>query len=238
MMRTIIPLLSIVLLTSIAAAETCPDCGTEMLYGNKIDYAYYTCLECKDYYADFFKEKKVGEKYDQFSQLRDGYYDLINLECPNCGEPLAAKKHGTGVKEYNWSHYVCPACENIYIGEKKRVGDEFALLFAEEVSYEEVLEKEDEMRALANEAKEQERRTQIETRKTELEEKGFTQSEISRIIEGTIRIGDSEAVVLESWGRPEDINRTTTAYGISEQWVYGLGTYVYFDNGVVTTIQN
>jgi hypothetical protein len=26
-------------------------------------------------------------------------------------------------------------------------------------------------------------------------------------------------------------------YGVHEQWVYGNGKYIYFDNGVVTTIQ-
>lgn len=44
-------------------------------------------------------------------------------------------------------------------------------------------------------------------------------------------------VVKTSWGRPNDINRTTTASNIHEQWVYYGGRYVYLDNGIVTTIQ-
>jgi hypothetical protein len=44
-------------------------------------------------------------------------------------------------------------------------------------------------------------------------------------------------MVREAWGRPEDINRTTNAYGTSEQWVYGY-SYVYFDDDICTTIQN
>jgi hypothetical protein len=39
-----------------------------------------------------------------------------------------------------------------------------------------------------------------------------------------------------SWGRPDHINRTITAHGISEQWVYG-GGYLYFNNGVLTAMQ-
>lgn len=34
-------------------------------------------------------------------------------------------------------------------------------------------------------------------------------------------IGMTEDEVLSSkWGKPKDVNRTTTAYGVSEQWVY------------------
>jgi putative ABC transport system substrate-binding protein len=39
-----------------------------------------------------------------------------------------------------------------------------------------------------------------------------------------------------SWGRPNHINRTITANGISEQWVYG-GGYLYFNNGILTAMQ-
>ena len=41
-----------------------------------------------------------------------------------------------------------------------------------------------------------------------------------------------------SWGKPEDINRTTTALSVSEQWVYGSGNLLYFKDGVLTSIQN
>lgn len=39
------------------------------------------------------------------------------------------------------------------------------------------------------------------------------------------------------WGNPKEINKTTTAYGTSEQWVYSGYRYIYFDDGVVTAIQ-
>ena len=47
----------------------------------------------------------------------------------------------------------------------------------------------------------------------------------------------AEEVRNSTWGKPEDINRTTTAYGVHEQWVYSNNRYIYFDNGIVTTIQ-
>lgn len=54
-----------------------------------------------------------------------------------------------------------------------------------------------------------------------------------------VRIGMSGASVLaSSWGRPQSVNRTTTASGTREQWVYGAGNYLYFENGVLTAVQN
>jgi hypothetical protein len=40
-----------------------------------------------------------------------------------------------------------------------------------------------------------------------------------------------------TWGLPEDINRTTNAFGVSEQWVYNNYKYIYFEDGIVTSIQ-
>ena len=54
-----------------------------------------------------------------------------------------------------------------------------------------------------------------------------------------VHIGMSkEDVLVSSWGRPEKVNTTTNAYGTHEQWVYGGRNYLYFDNGVITSIQN
>lgn len=45
-----------------------------------------------------------------------------------------------------------------------------------------------------------------------------------------------------TWGYPDKTNRTTGVYGVKEQWVYyvrpGLSKYLYFDNGILTTIQD
>ena len=40
-----------------------------------------------------------------------------------------------------------------------------------------------------------------------------------------------------SWGKPEDINKTTTSYGVNEQWCYSGYRYVYLEDGIVTSIQ-
>jgi hypothetical protein len=55
-----------------------------------------------------------------------------------------------------------------------------------------------------------------------------------------VRLGMTPAEVINasSWGRPLEIHRTITAGRTSEQWVYGLRSYLYFDSGRLTAIQN
>jgi hypothetical protein len=55
-----------------------------------------------------------------------------------------------------------------------------------------------------------------------------------------VRIGMTQDQVINgsNWGKPQKINRTTTRYGTREQWVYGDGNYLYFEDGVLTSIQN
>jgi hypothetical protein len=50
-------------------------------------------------------------------------------------------------------------------------------------------------------------------------------------------IGMSAESALQRFGQPRKINRSTTASGVREQWVYADGQYVYVENGRVTAIQ-
>lgn len=50
-------------------------------------------------------------------------------------------------------------------------------------------------------------------------------------------IGMTAEQVINIMGNPTDINRTTTANSIREQWVYRNGRYVYFEDGIVIAIQ-
>jgi hypothetical protein len=43
---------------------------------------------------------------------------------------------------------------------------------------------------------------------------------------------------IMSWGEPSSVNRTITGRIVHEQWVYGDSNYLYFTNGVLTSIQN
>jgi hypothetical protein len=53
------------------------------------------------------------------------------------------------------------------------------------------------------------------------------------------QIGMTEQEVIYSkWGLPKHVNKTTSAYGLSEQWVYDNYKYIYLENGIVTAIQD
>ena len=59
------------------------------------------------------------------------------------------------------------------------------------------------------------------------------------ITKETARIGMTTQTVLDcGWGEPDRVNRTVTATGVREQWVYDDGSYLYFDNGKLTAIQD
>jgi len=55
-----------------------------------------------------------------------------------------------------------------------------------------------------------------------------------------VMIGMNEQQVIQSWGKPDDINRSVYKWGVEEQWVYRRGDYdaqyVYFENGIVDAI--
>ncbi len=58
------------------------------------------------------------------------------------------------------------------------------------------------------------------------------------IFERKVRIGMTKAMCIDAWGKPQSINTSTGAWGVHEQWVYGLSSYLYFENGKLTSIQN
>lgn len=57
------------------------------------------------------------------------------------------------------------------------------------------------------------------------------------IIRNQVRAGWSKAMCRESWGAPKSVNVMSGAGGTTEQWVYSSSCYLYFKNGVLTTIQ-
>lgn len=58
------------------------------------------------------------------------------------------------------------------------------------------------------------------------------------IIDGRVKIGFTKKMCEEAWGEPNEINKSIGSWGVHEQWVYGLGSYLYFENGKLTSIDN
>ena len=46
----------------------------------------------------------------------------------------------------------------------------------------------------------------------------------------------AEQVEVSTWGKPDDINKTTYSWGVKEQWVYSDYRYIYLEDGIVTAI--
>lgn len=56
-----------------------------------------------------------------------------------------------------------------------------------------------------------------------------------------VGIGMTREQAIAGWGRPQDINRSTYSFGVHEQWVYGKygeRGYLYFEDGILTAMQN
>ena len=76
---------------------------------------------------------------------------------------------------------------------------------------------------------------------TYLESSNF--EELSRISSSTEQIVKpsigmtKEEVEKSTWGTPKKVNKTTYSWGTTEQWVYDNFRYVYFQNGIVSAIQ-
>lgn len=60
----------------------------------------------------------------------------------------------------------------------------------------------------------------------------------NNVANGNVVLGMNKEMCTTAWGEPLDINKTIARGFTTEQWVYGLGTYLYFSQGVLTTIQN
>jgi hypothetical protein len=60
----------------------------------------------------------------------------------------------------------------------------------------------------------------------------------SYISDGKVLLGMNKEMCIAAWGHPININRTIVRGLTSEQWVYGWGTYLYFDNGGLSAIQD
>lgn len=82
----------------------------------------------------------------------------------------------------------------------------------------------------------EEQQQKIERKNKLIKKYGKTYAEI--ILNGQVQTGMSAEMCRESWGIPDDINRSIGPWGTHEQWCYDWGGYLYMENGVLKSIQN
>ena len=86
---------------------------------------------------------------------------------------------------------------------------------------------------------EEQKRLLLEKRKHEAEMISKYGVRIGKLIlDNKVIIGMNKEICRLSWGGPYDINRTITKGKVFEQWVYSMGTYLYFENDILVAIQD
>jgi hypothetical protein len=111
-----------------------------------------------------------------------------------------------------------------------------------------MLETEFKLQELEKQRKEEERKKEEEERQKKAEQQRiiFEKESIAKwgqkmggyIADGKVLLGMNKEMCIAAWGNPINRNRTMVSGLTSEQWVYGWGTYLYFDNGKLTAIQD
>ena len=82
-------------------------------------------------------------------------------------------------------------------------------------------------------------KAKIEEEKAKKEEARRIAKEKAERKKQGVSIGMTKEEVLQSmWGKPNDINRTIGEGYENEQWCYDGYNYLYFEDGILTTIQN
>ena len=94
----------------------------------------------------------------------------------------------------------------------------------------------DQAQAEEAQAKAKERQEKEQQRIQSLVDK-YDQCNVNLARQGKVKIGWNKELCKEAWGEPRSVNKTTTTYGVHEQWVYSTSRYLYFDDGVLTAIQ-
>jgi len=90
------------------------------------------------------------------------------------------------------------------------------------------------------EIKQHEKEIRDTYRKTLVEKYGTNKAD--DILKGKLFPGITSDEAERSWGYPDDKNVTTYEFGVHEQWVYEgkdyKNRYLYFEDGILKTIQN
>jgi len=96
----------------------------------------------------------------------------------------------------------------------------------------------DEEQRKINQEKAERKRSQAITAREHRLIKKYGKSNVQKITDRKIWIGMTKEMTLESWGEPNDINRSVGSWGVHEQWIYSSGQYLYFENGKLTSWQD
>ena len=197
----------------------------------KYDYKYNPKKSYKDIYESKYFDPKEIDKNDLIKVIAVEYTFSPYLSYPK----LTLK----------FDNYPAQSLDNFSLTPSLTPFDEYQNYYLGYQTYKQNRIEEEKLEKIAQEEQyEREKLEQEEIWKREQAEKyarltkKYGKNIAKDIIEGYVRIGWTKEMCIESWGEPNEINKTTNKYSVSEQWVYGSGSYLYFDNGRLSTIQN
>jgi hypothetical protein len=194
-----------------------------LILWNSKNFSKEDCLKNAPVIAeDFFRRVKLIQIEDQEP------INTINLYL-NCIQKLRSTPEFLTINSYIDDYYIKK------IQDKNLTFNSIPIMKAMTLIEPNNVKNKDQLRKLESQytifKKKQDQESKLQLKAQEKEERKQKKSK-------GIRIGMTiQNVIDSSWGRPEKINKTITASGTSEQWVYLNGGYLYFENGLLTTIQ-
>ncbi|WP_345082222.1 hypothetical protein [Nemorincola caseinilytica] len=175
-------------------------------------------------------ERREKERQDSISRELEMKRKRFALRDPNviADEDRELASWYTGVEPYgSVERMAWEKINRIEEAEERRQLDSYVNARMEQI-YLQLMEEEKKQKAEAQAAKKK--------RKADLIAKYGTEVG-GMIASGKVAIGMSTDMCAAAWGRPADIRKITTAKKERQQWVYGKGKYLYFDNNVLAKIQ-
>ncbi len=150
------------------------------------------------------------------------------------------------VADENDSNFFIPLCrvptyskhsENKVYEPKKGYFEDWA--YMENLTFKSVdaINAEKELKELKKALEQKVKEEEAAKRKAQLTKK-YGSTIATLILEEKVRVGMTAEMCEESWGKPMNINRSTGRWGDHEQWVYYGSNYLYFENGILSSIQN
>jgi predicted nuclease with TOPRIM domain len=74
-------------------------------------------------------------------------------------------------------------------------------------------------------------------RRAELMKKHNDKEAVDAIMAEKVYAGMTKEMVFDSWGKPDEVDSSIGTVGRHEVWVYGGTQFLYFEDGVLTTIK-
>lgn len=182
-----------------------------------------------------FRVRNRNTRFAAFELGTDNKYTLNDCEVYNCIDSrlvLSGYSHEANLifEDKDGKKFEISA-NMIKYGNNEVINDHLVSVEQHEKNVQERLAKEQaiEERRKAEEQAKQDRLAELSRK--------YGKTNAKNIVNGHVKIGYTKEMCREAWGSPWDINYTTYSWGDYEQWCYQNGSYLYFKNGILTSIQ-